>query len=142
MSYDNQRTVIETRFQSQFESQYPTIPVEYGSNADFDEPNNSTWVRLTINNGDSNQANLGIANVTERHLGFVQCDILVPKGSGEKLQNELEQAVGRIYSRTQLSTTGGSMTFKTPQTMGTPTQVEENSVMVVRIPFYRDQNYP
>ena len=142
MSYDNQRTVIETRFQAQFVPQYPAIPVEYGKNSDFDEPADSTWVRLTINNGDSSQANLGVVDVTERYLGFVQCDIIVPKGSGEKLQNELEQVVGRIYARTQLSTTDGSMTFKTPQTMGSPTQIEEKSIMVVRIPFYRDQNYP
>lgn len=142
MSYDNQRTVIETRFIAQFVPQFTTIPVEYGSNADFDEPDNGIWVRLTINNGDSGQANLGINNVTERYLGFVQCDIIVPKASGEKLQNELEQAIGRIYARTQLSTTDGSMTFKTPQTMGPPVQMEEKSVLVVRIPFFRDQNYP
>ena len=142
MAYDNQREVVETRFRAQFEPAYPTIPVVYGSNRDSDEPDTGIWVRLIINNGDSGQANLGVNNVTERYLGFIQCDIVVPKGSGDKLQNDLKTFIGRIYSRVQLTTTDGSMTCKTPQSTGIPVQMEEKSVAVVRIPFYRDQNYP
>jgi hypothetical protein len=139
MSLDNQRVVIETHFGTQFAISYPSTPVEY-EGTDFDEPTSGVWVKLRIITGDSQQANLGINNIVERFSGFIQCEIVTPKGDGLKLPNEIKETIGRIFSRQQLSSVNGDITFKTPSDMG-HVQEEEKLVSIVRVSFIRNTRY-
>lgn len=136
MSSENLRSVLVTRFDAQFKAAYPTIPIKY-PNQPFEQPLKAAWVDFRINEGKGNQANLGIVNVTDRNGGYVQVDVVVPKDSGTKAQNEMADFIGDIFKRQQYALTNGQVTMMVPEKMP-EVEIGETSVKPVRIPFSKD----
>lgn len=139
MTVETQRAAIISRFKTQFDLTYPAVQVRY-ENHDFNQPDNTTWVALHIlGSDDSFQANLGVTNVTERHVGIVQIDIISPEDSGTKTTAEIADFCGKIFSRYEVkSAANESITFKTPS--HTPMGVENGQYRhMVRISFRRDE---
>jgi hypothetical protein len=74
MSFVNERAYIEARLSAN----WATTPIDW-ENVDFDTPNNSPWIRLSVLNGESDRRNI---NSGKRHLGLVVIQIFVPINTG------------------------------------------------------------
>ena len=136
MTIEASRAVIISEFKTKFDDANPSIPVKY-PNHKFVQPD-TTWAAIVILGGTSQQANLGVKNVTERHVGLVQIDIMVPEDEGTKEGGELAQAAGAIFSRQQFSAGTSSLTFQTPEIKPIGDDGGFDRTMV-RIEFRRDE---
>jgi len=118
-------------------SAFASIPIAYPNHA-FSQPPNAPWVRVSLIGGDSNQASLGLSP-TDRHVGILQFDVVVPEDSGIKTGNEIGEFLGSIFDKKQfLATPGNSLNFKVPSYIWMGTTQGGGVRLMVRIPYRRD----
>jgi hypothetical protein len=87
---------IRSRFDSLWPSQFsPRIPHTWGD-TNYDAPEGSPWVRLTILPGQQQQAEMGQTR-RFRRVGVVVVDIFVPAGSGDGQAKLMGDAVANIF---------------------------------------------
>lgn len=67
-------------------------------NAPFTTPENELWVRLTVINGRGINVQAG-KNGTTRATGIFVVDVFVPKGSGNKLANNVADQAVDLYRK-------------------------------------------
>lgn len=89
--FDAEREAIETRFAVQWAGQ---TPVSYDNSA-FNIPQNTPWVRLTILNGESQNASVGTSHL--RHIGIISVQVFVPVDSGTRQARLLANSVSTIF---------------------------------------------
>lgn len=97
MGFAATESTIRSRFNTQWSSLQPTIPA-YFDNAgdDVTPPQDSTWVRLTVLPGASQQVEMG--NLRRwRRVGVIIVQIFVPAASGTGLALELGDTVRDIF---------------------------------------------
>lgn len=80
MSVFTTNSEILTRFKTNWDANFPAVPVSY-PNAPFDPPENTEWVRVSIANGNSAQRTIGGTSNSWRANGFFTVQIFVPLGT-------------------------------------------------------------
>lgn len=101
MSFENERRDIEARFSTAWAA---TTPVAYG-NVPLEPPQNSSWVRLTILDGDAQQVSIGtgVAGAIHRNAGLIIAQIFTALGAGERPARLLADQVANIFRSAQFS---------------------------------------
>ena len=74
MSFASERTSIESRLSTN----WTTTTIDY-QNVDFNTPNNSSWIRLSILNG---QSDYRAIDSKKRHLGLISIQAFAPVNTG------------------------------------------------------------
>lgn len=118
-------------------SAYSATPFWY-PNTPFIQPTNAIWARMSIIGGEGVQADLG-PNPTERHIGIVQFDVVVPEDKGTKTGNDFGEFLGNALKRQQISAgVRNTINLRTPSYSWVGRIDKGTDRLVVRIPFYRD----
>jgi hypothetical protein len=113
MSYETMRAQVEGVALNGFSTTYPNVPIKF-SNAPFSQPE-GPWVSVHIVEGNSMPASMGITAV-DRHVGFVQFDVLVPINTGTALADQIAEFAGNLYRRQDWHLSDGAyIRFKVPQ---------------------------
>ena len=103
MGFAATESTIRSRFNTQWSSLRPTIPVFFdNAGDDVQPPQNSAWVRLTVLPGSSQQVEMGRLR-RWRRAGVVAVQIFVPAASGTGLAQELGDTVIQIFEGLTLS---------------------------------------
>jgi hypothetical protein len=103
MGFAATESTIRSRFNTQWISLRPTIPVFFdNAGDDVTPPQNSAWVRLTVLPGASQQVAMGNTR-RWRSAGVVAVQIYVPAASGTGLAQELGDDVTSIFEGVNLS---------------------------------------
>lgn len=103
MGFAATESTIRSRFNTQWSSLRPTIPVFFdNAGDDVQPPQNSAWVRLTVLPGSSQQVEMGRLR-RWRRAGVVAVQIYVPAASGTGLAQELGDTVIEIFEGLTLS---------------------------------------
>ncbi len=89
MSFASERTNIEGRFNTN----WTTTTIAWG-NADFDTPNNTSWVRFNILNGSSAYRAI---NGLKRHTGVISIQIFAPVNSGTHTIRGYADTISAIF---------------------------------------------
>lgn len=136
---DEVRKAVTSKLQtSGFASTFPDVPIQY-PNIAFSPPADKTYIRISIIQGDSIQAQLTTTRQIDRHVGILQFDVVTPLDSGTSKQNDVADFLGKIYRRAAIPTlSAGTLNFKTPSIL-TVGQERGADRLVVRIPFQRDE---
>jgi hypothetical protein len=97
MGFAATESTIRSRFNTQWASLRPTIPVFFdNAGDDVQPPQNSAWVRLTVLPGASQQVEMGRLR-RWRRAGIIAVQIFVPAASGTGLAQELGDTVRDIF---------------------------------------------
>ena len=97
MGFADTESTIRSRFNTQWASLRPTIPVFFdNAGDDVQPPQNSAWVRLTVLPGASQQVEMGRLR-RWRRAGIIAVQIFVPAASGTGLAQELGDTVRDIF---------------------------------------------
>jgi len=89
MSFANERTEIENRL----ESLWLGTPIDY-DNITFNQPNNSSWIRLNILNGATEYRAL---QYKKRYNGIINVQIFVPVKTGTSIARDYADTVCSIF---------------------------------------------
>jgi hypothetical protein len=134
MTYAAQRTTIMTQWDTQWKAIRPLVPYAHG-NARFDPPVDNPWLRISILDGESQQASFGATDRgLHRHVGVVSIDAYVPLGTGEALLRTLLDEATDIFRSRVIS----GIVFRAPRlSSGQPS--DNYFRMTATIPFQRDE---
>lgn len=103
MGFAATESTIRSRFNTQWSSLRPTIPVFFDNAGDsVQPPQDSAWVRLTVLPGESQQVEMGRLR-RWRRAGVITVQIFVPAASGTGLALELGDTVRDIFEGLTLS---------------------------------------
>jgi hypothetical protein len=103
MGFAATESTIRSRFNTQWSSLRPGIPVFFdNAGDDVTPPQNSAWVRLTVLPGQSQQVAMGNTR-RWRRIGVAVLQIFVPAASGTGLAQELGDTVIEIFEGLTLS---------------------------------------
>lgn len=132
MSYETERQLIETAFQTGWADR---TPVQY-DDITFEAPEGDPWVRITILDGQGRQASVGApgANIV-RHVGVVAIQVHCPKGSGQARFTPFAQGVEDIF----LNRTIENLRFTVPYISGGAIQNGAFTSRTIMCPFTRDE---
>ncbi len=89
MSFADERTEIENRL----ESLWLGTPIDY-DNIAFNQPNNSSWIRLNILNGVTEYRAL---QYKKRYNGIINVQIFVPVKTGTSIARDYADTVCSIF---------------------------------------------
>ncbi len=131
--FEDERMAIEARMQANFTA--TSIMYE---NQEFDPPDDTAWVALTLLTGEGEQVSLGPGGL-QRYAGVIQCDIYVPEKSGTKTARQHADTIAAIFLNKQFSAgSSGTIFTRTPwvQTRG----VENGWFhLVLSVTYHRDK---
>ena len=105
MSLEALRQGIENKFQIDFASKQPGIPIAF-PNVKFNQPN-TAWVNFEIIPGDRSRTNIG-PNRCTRQEGIFNIACMVPEDGGDKQLWEIVDSVHEILEDLQLNLSDGS----------------------------------
>mgnify|MGYP003149286864 CR=1 FL=1 len=125
MSFASERTNIEGRFNSN----WTTTTIAWG-NVDFDTPNDTSWVRFNILNGESGYR--GINNL-KRNTGIINIQIFVPIKTGTATLRGYADTIAGIFDGTSFNDVVCDVA--SIATVGTDDKWHQ---MNVNIPYWRD----
>ena len=94
MSYDTQRNAIQTRFKTQWQASYPTIPIVYDNLRAEKAPDG--YVALSILNGASTLRGMGAQRLF-RYPGVISVDVFIPAEKGTKLLDQYADTIEGIF---------------------------------------------
>ncbi|MEE9140767.1 MAG: phage tail terminator-like protein [Alphaproteobacteria bacterium] len=95
MAFAATANVIRSRFATEFATARPTVPIHY-DNVAGDPPAASSWVRLTVVEGDSFQVAMGSTR-RFRDTGVAIVQVFTPLGSGDGEAREIADDVQGIF---------------------------------------------
>lgn len=95
MAFATTANTIRNRFAVQFVAVRPTVPIHY-DNVPGDPPSASSWVRLTIIEGDSFQISAGTTR-RFRDTGIAIVQVFTALGSGDGEAREIADDVQAIF---------------------------------------------
>lgn len=139
MSFEDERNAIESRFAANFTA-LAANRIKW-ENATFKEPNNGSWVALTILSGDAQQIDLGSPNALHRYVGIIQIDVFVPPDTGTAGARALADDIEPIFRNVQFSAgTSGTITTRAPSYR--PIGLDGGWFHgVVSMAYYRDKSF-
>jgi hypothetical protein len=109
VSFEDERHAIEARFSAN----YSSTQVKY-ENVPFAQPDETSWVALTIlsGGGEVNSLGTGMSSRLERFSGIIQIDIYTVEDAGTKTARELADTIAAIFDVKEFSS-GSSGTIVT-----------------------------
>ena len=121
MSFADTKQAFEARFQTQLLAARAGIPIQF-SNAPFERPERSEWVRFTRSEADTaspgatGQITIGSAtNATRRYRGLVVVGIFVPERTDTVLATAIALDVDAIFRGARFSFgSSGPIRCRTP----------------------------
>lgn len=122
-----------------FDATWSETPVHYPNQlegedlGEFEKPENSAWVRFTVNQGDSEQNTLE-EDPEFRHFGTVIGQVFVPIGAGDGRALQLIDMISSIFR----GETIGECLFRSPS-VTTPGRDGKWYQKNVTIPYLRDE---
>ena len=136
--YEDAGNAIRTRFKADWIvlGPVPRTPIAY-DNGRYEPVDGTAWVRLSILDGDAEQADLA-PSPRMRHVGLVVVGIFVPSGKLDGAARALGDAAAAIFRRLVLPTAAGDkILFRAPayRVIGTEPPWHQASVTTA---FYRD----
>jgi hypothetical protein len=136
---DQVRQAITQRLaSSSFVATFPNVPIQF-PNQPFVTPDDKTYIKTSIIQGDSTQAQLSTSHEVDRYVGILQFDVVTPLDVGTMKQSDVADFLGKLYRRSNLVTlSAGTLVFRTPSIL-TVGQERGADRIVVRIPFKRDE---
>lgn len=100
MSFETAANTIRSQFNTEFSNLRPNVEIAW-PNIAFTPNSGESWVRLTIQDGDSRQ----VATVGEkwRHPGVVIVQVFVPEGTGDGTALAIADDVVSVFQGMTLS---------------------------------------
>ena len=89
MSFASERSSIEARLNSN----WSTTTIDW-ENVDFNTPNNASWVRLSILNGDSDYRAMDSKKV---HIGIISVQVFTPINTGTATAGGYADTLAAIF---------------------------------------------
>ncbi|RKY09815.1 MAG: hypothetical protein DRP56_02115 [Planctomycetota bacterium] len=125
---------IRSRFKTQI-ADGQSLPTQYDNEGGFTKPNAAIWGRLSIVDGDTDQADIGsTSNRRYRTVGILYAQLFIPLSKGDKA---LRVMAGHIETAFR-GLTAGNIHYGTPK--GKPMGRDGNYwAYTVRCPFYFDE---
>ena len=132
MAFADERTAIETRFDTQMAALFPDVPRLY-DNAVADDAPGDEFFRLTIHPADARQITLGDAPL-HRFDGFIKIAVFVGAGTGTVRARTLGDAAASVFKNAAFS----GIQCRTPRLERVG---EKNGwfQMAVTVRFWRDE---
>jgi len=96
MTIQDKHAIIIKRFKDNFS----TTPIAY-ENVEFKVDTDVDWVRLSVQNGDSNQVSMGTPAVANRFVGIIFVQIYTRAGRGTATALSIAQEVSDIWRNKQ-----------------------------------------
>lgn len=111
MSFDHERRAIENRFAAN----YSATGVKY-ENVPFDQPDNSSWVAITVLSGEGQTASIGTgSSQLKRFSGIIQMDVYTVEDGGTSGGRQLADTIATIFDNVQFSSgSSGTITTRVP----------------------------
>lgn len=129
MGFNSERASIESKLQDN----WSTTIIKF-ENVPFNVPTDkSSWIRLTIIDGESNQIDLAGLH---RRVGIIVISIFTQKDSGTATAKTYADTIASIYRGTRF----GNVVCYSPTIIRVGT-TEEWHQLNVKIPFYCDEVY-
>jgi|TARA_R110000803_G_scaffold115665_1_gene184180 hypothetical protein len=125
MSFASERANIEGRFNSN----WTTTAIAWG-NVDIETPNNTSWVRFNILNG---QTEYRAINYAKRYNGIINIQIFVPLKTGTNTQRGYADTISAIFESQSFNDVVCDVASVT--TVGTDDKWHQ---MNVDVPYWRD----
>lgn len=132
MGFDTGRKDVETRFQNYWGT---TTEVLYDNMTRVPE-RGTPWVRLTINEGQSNIIGIADTNLY-RNLGVIIVQVFVPEGQGTASARQLADQAAAIFRGAQF---GSGITCRAPQ-LANIGVIDGWYQINVSVPFFRDEYF-
>jgi hypothetical protein len=126
MSYEAERASIEGRLNDN----WSTTAIAY-ENVDFDPPNDTAWVRLSILNGESRYRTV---NNGKRHTGVISVQLFVPRNSGTNTARNYADTLAGIFDNSNFN----GIICRTASIF-TQSLEDEWLQLNINIPFWRDE---
>lgn len=93
MGYESAHNAIRSRLSTNWSATTISYP-----NVEFRPPQGDvSWIRLTIQDGDSFQASMGAAANIYRHPGAIIVNIFTPLNQGDKLALQYADSISAIF---------------------------------------------
>jgi hypothetical protein len=138
VSYETERVLIETWFQSEWKKGDGSLltPVAY-DDKDFTAPAvDVPWVRLNLLDGDALQGSVGVPGVNlKRYIGSVAIQINTKAGAGSSKARILADKVESVFNNKVLE----NIKFGVTYSGGAPTVAGGFSSRTIWCPFTRDE---
>jgi hypothetical protein len=134
LTFELERQAIEERFNTN----HTSTPIQY-ENVKFEQPDEASWVALTLLPGNANQVSVGTTRHVKRFSGIIQVDIFTVEDTGTKIARDLADSISAIFDSVQFSLgSSGLITTRVPEytTLGV-----ENGWYhaVVSVAYHRDK---
>lgn len=101
MPHATDAQTIRNRFNSQWDTEQPTVVLTY-SDVNYKPVEGNAWVRVNVLPGEQTQVSMGDQR-RFRRIGVVAVQIFVPAGSGDGLAREIADSVATIVQGRTLS---------------------------------------
>lgn len=137
MSYESERAAIEGRWDTEWVSGSPSsarTPTAY-ENVPYEPTLGTSWVRLSILNGEALQISTGDpGNNQHRHVGVIAIQIFTPAGQGTNAGRALADLAAAVFRNQRFS----GLYAKVPYISGTSNDGPWHQTNVT-VPFWRDE---
>ena len=136
MSRDAHNKSFETTVASALAGTYPNVLIQY-DNVPLEQPD-GPWVATCLMDGRGRQMELGPVT-TDRHVGFIQIDVLVPQLTGTAVCSQIAEFLGNAFRRqTVFGSDGCRIIYQVPQYI-TRGNNKGFYCICVRVPYWRDE---
>ncbi len=98
-NYQSQRAALEDYFKSNWETQYPDIPISW---VNVELSSKSEFVRHAILNGDSNLIGLGNVNL-HRYIGVISIGLFLELNKATTKADEISDFIDDLYRGKSIS---------------------------------------
>ena len=137
MSYSAERASIEQRWATQWVTGSPSAartPTAY-ENVPYEPIEGTSWVRITILNGEGRQLSMGdVGNNTHRYAGVIALQIFTPAGAGSDAGKELADLAAAVFRNQRFD----SIYCRVPYISGTSIEGQWHQTNI-NVPFWRDE---
>ena len=141
MSFENERKVIEKRFNKNFDSFL--VPVQFenvgvlkkGTEVIKNTQDVEKFVRLTITGTGSQQIDVG--GNADRHFGLITVQILTKSGLGSNMSRKIADQIKQIYNRAVFD----GIVCQPSEITTFPENADGWYQVNIDTPFYRDEKF-
>jgi hypothetical protein len=132
MGFADEHRTIRERFNSLWEAQHPDVRITWG-NVGFNPDNHTSWVRLTIQDGEARQVSMGFPKLF-RNTGVIFVQVFTPSGVGPDPALKLADDAAAIFRNFKQD----GVTCRAPSIRDSRQDGRWYQV-VLQVPFYRDE---
>lgn len=129
------RSMVETRFATEWTAEYPNIPIEF-DNVPFKQPSTTSWVKFTFLQNPASSKTIG-RQMLIRTDGFLQIDVIERKEKGLVAARKMAEYAANIFAFQKFKTAEITASFDEKHVNMQPTSDQFVRVMA-RVFFIYD----